>query len=97
MRDWHTIETGCGIREILRAGYGMNISWRDRDALISISGMRDSFENVGGMRDSTESDLLKIQGGIGKKILKVAGWRDEAITSGGMRDAGFKKPILDPL
>ena len=31
------------------------------------------------------------------KILKVAEWWDEAKTSGGMRDAGFKKPILDPL
>ena len=47
----HKIEAGCGIREILRAGYGMNVSWRDRDVLISIGGMRDSFESVGGMRD----------------------------------------------
>ena len=47
----HKIEARCGIRQILRAGYGMNISWRDRDTLISIGGMRDSFENVGGMRD----------------------------------------------
>ena len=47
----HQIEAGCGIREILRTGYGMKISWRDRDALFSISGMRDSFEIVGGMRD----------------------------------------------
>ena len=29
-------------------GYGMKISWRDRDALISIGGMRDSCEIVGG-------------------------------------------------
>ena len=35
----------------MRAGYGMKISWRDRDALISIGGLRDSFEIVGGMRD----------------------------------------------
>ena len=41
----------CGIREILRPGYGIKISWRDRDALISIGGMRDSSEIVGGMRD----------------------------------------------
>ena len=47
----HKIEAGCGIREILRAGYGMKISWRDRDALISIDGMRDSFKIVGGMQD----------------------------------------------
>ena len=36
---------------MLRAGYGMKISWRDRDALISIGGMRDSFEIIGGMQD----------------------------------------------
>ena len=42
MRDTRNIEEG----------YGMSISWRDRDALImAIGGMRDSFENVGGMRD----------------------------------------------
>ena len=31
----------------------MKISWRDRDAaaLISMGGMRDSFQIVGGMRD----------------------------------------------
>ena len=29
----------------------MKISWRDRDALISIGGMRDSVEIDGGMRD----------------------------------------------
>ena len=45
------IEAGSGIREILRPGYGMKISWRDRDALISIDGMRDDSEIVGGMRD----------------------------------------------
>ena len=39
----HKIEAGCWIREILRAGYGTAISWRDRDALILIGGMRDSF------------------------------------------------------
>ena len=43
-------KTACGIRETLRAGYGMKISWRDRDALISIGGMRDGSEVVGGMR-----------------------------------------------
>ena len=47
----HKIKAGCGIREKLRARYGMKISWRDRDALISIGGMWDSFELVGGMRD----------------------------------------------
>ena len=47
------IEAGCGIREILRARYLMKIIWRDRDALISIVGMRDSFE-------IDSSDLLKI-------------------------------------
>ena len=47
----HKIEAGFGIREIPRTGYGMNISWRDRDALISIGGMLDSFEKVGVMGD----------------------------------------------
>ena len=42
---------GCGIREITRAGYGMKISWRDRDTLITIGGMRDSFEIYSEMRD----------------------------------------------
>ena len=37
----HKIEAGCGIREILRPGYGMEKSWRDRDAFISTGGMRD--------------------------------------------------------
>ena len=32
----HKLEAGYGIREIVRAGYGMKIAWRDRDALISI-------------------------------------------------------------
>ena len=39
----HKVEEGYGIEEILRAGYGMKISWWDRDALISIeivSGIR---------------------------------------------------------
>ena len=47
----HKIEAGCGIWEILRAGYGMKISWWDRDGLVSIDGMWDSFEIVGGVRD----------------------------------------------
>ena len=47
----HKIKAECGIREILRAGYGMKISWRDRDTLSSIGGMRDSYEIVGGVRD----------------------------------------------
>ena len=38
------------MQEILRAGYGMKISWRDRDALILIGGMWDSFEIDGGIR-----------------------------------------------
>ena len=46
------IEAGCGIRKILRPGYGMNISWWDWDALISIDWMRDSSEIVGVMRDA---------------------------------------------
>ena len=47
----HKVEAGCGIREIMRAGYGMKIAWRDRDVLISIGGMRDSFEIDSGMWD----------------------------------------------
>ena len=35
-RMGHKIEAGCGIREMLKAGYGMKISWRDRDVLTSI-------------------------------------------------------------
>ena len=30
---------------------GEKISWRDRDALLSIGGMRDSFEIDSGMQD----------------------------------------------
>ena len=41
----YKIEAGCGIREILRMGYGMKKAWRDRDALISLG--RDSFEIYG--------------------------------------------------
>ena len=49
----HKIEAGagCGIREIFRAGNGTKMSWRDRDALISIGGMRDSFGIVNRMRN----------------------------------------------
>ena len=47
----HKVEAGCRIREISRVGYGMKIAWRDRDALISIGGIQDSFEIDGGMRD----------------------------------------------
>ena len=47
----HKIDTGCGVQEILNAGYGMGISWRDRDELISFGGMLDSFEIDSGMRD----------------------------------------------
>ena len=45
----HKIEAGRRLREILRAGYGTTISWRDRDALISIGGMLDSFKIDSGM------------------------------------------------
>ena len=41
----HKIESGCAIREVSRAGYGMKISWQDQNA------MRDSFEIDSGMRD----------------------------------------------
>ena len=45
----HKVEAGCGIREILREGYGMKIARRDQDVLISIGGMWDSFEIDSGM------------------------------------------------
>ena len=54
MRDGgmgYKIKAGSRIREILRPGFRMKISWRVRDALISIGGMRDSSEIVGRMRD----------------------------------------------
>ena len=35
------IEAGCGIREILKAGYGMKTEQRDRDMLRFIGGIRD--------------------------------------------------------
>ena len=38
----------------------MKISWQDRDALISIGGMQDSFEIVGRIQDLNRRDLLKI-------------------------------------
>ena len=48
------------MQKILRAGYGMKISWQDRDALISIGGVRDNFEIDGGMRDLNSRRPLKI-------------------------------------
>ena len=36
----------------INAGYGMKISCRNWDALISINGMLDSSKIVGGMQDS---------------------------------------------
>ena len=36
------------MRHKIKAEYGMKISWRDRDELISIGGMRDSSKIVGG-------------------------------------------------
>ena len=41
----HKIKVGCGIREILRAGYGMKICWQYRHVFIF---------NIGGMLDSSE-------------------------------------------
>ena len=45
----HKIEAGCRIQEKLREGYGMKISWQDRDALVLIGGMRDRFKIDSGM------------------------------------------------
>ena len=36
---------GCGIQGILGAGYGMKLSWRDRDALLFVGGTRDVLKN----------------------------------------------------
>ena len=47
----HKIKAGCRTREMLRAGYRMKISWRDRDWLISIGGMWDSLGIVNRMQD----------------------------------------------
>ena len=30
---------GCGILKILVAGYGMKLSWRDRDSFLFVGGM----------------------------------------------------------
>ena len=66
----HKIVAGCGIREITRAAYGMKTSWRDRDALISIGGMRDSSEIDSGMRGlSSELPFENLTRGNGIKIL----------------------------
>ena len=40
-----------GIKSRRDTGYGMKISWQDRDALLSIRGKRDSFAIDSGMRD----------------------------------------------
>ena len=90
----HKIKAVCGIREILRVGYGMKIAWRDWDALISIGGMRDSFETDSGMRYFNTK----------RPFENLTRWnRDKYSESGGMagrslnewRDTGCKKPILD--
>ena len=47
-------ELGCRIREIQRAGYGMKTALRDFwdcNALVSLGGMRDSFEIDGGLQN----------------------------------------------
>ena len=45
------IEARYGIQEMLRTGNGMKISLQDRETLISIGGIRDSFEIDDGMQD----------------------------------------------
>ena len=35
------IKAGCRIQKILGAGYGMKLSWRDRDACIFAGRMQD--------------------------------------------------------
>ena len=44
----YKIEATCGICEISRAGYGIQISWRNRDVLISIGEMPpESYDPFG--------------------------------------------------
>ena len=66
---------GCGIREILRTGYGMKITWRDRDALHfnwwDAMG-RDSFEIDSMMRNFRQQRFSKWRNG-GTKPKLVAG------------------------
>ena len=42
------IKAGCGILKILVAGYGMKLSWRDRDSLLCVGGMWDILNLKGG-------------------------------------------------
>ena len=61
MRDGHKIEAGCGIREMLKAGYGMKISWRDRDVLTLIgAGCGIVLNFIAGCGIKTTSDLFEI-------------------------------------
>ena len=48
----------CRIQEISRAGYGIKISWRYQDRLISIGGMRDGIEIDSGMWDFKQQVTL---------------------------------------
>jgi len=45
------IKAGCGKLKILVAGYGMKLSWRDRDSLLFVGGMWDIENFSGGIRD----------------------------------------------
>ena len=89
----HEIEEGCGIWEILEAEYGMKLSWGDRDALISIGGMRDSFEIDSGMRDLNSKwpfeNLTRRDRYKDSESGEMTGWNQNL-----WRDAGFKRPIF---
>ena len=56
----HKIDAGCGIREMLKAGYGMKISWRDRDVLTLIgAGCGIVLNLIAGCGIKTTSDLFE--------------------------------------
>ena len=48
------MEAGCGMTEILMAGCGIKILWREQDLLILTGGMRDSFKIDVEMRDEKQ-------------------------------------------
>ena len=55
------IEAGCGIREMLKAGYGMKISWRARDVLTLIgAGCGIVLNLIVGCGIKTTSDHFEI-------------------------------------
>ena len=52
------IKAGCGITEILRAGCGIKILWRERDFLILTGGMRDEEQKIAAILNRRNQDKL---------------------------------------